>query len=180
MEYAVTIVTFVDADHIFTFAWKPHRTVFFNFSTACLTMPHNQQQSQIVEGRDKVRSCEIRSALNIEPRLRIGKISTTVVRYRDQNAQGTIGSGSLVGYTHWKAAQRSSKNQRWCDCISDLANSTAPHLSKFNCAPSEQIRCYQLESQPAKFSFSITDIGANTTNDMFYLVVHYEVTFVWI
>jgi len=60
--------------------------------------------------RDKVRSCEIRSALNIEPRLRIGKISTTVVRYRDQNAQGTIGSGSLVGYTHWKAAQRSSKN----------------------------------------------------------------------
>jgi len=62
--------------------------------------------------RDKVRSCEIPKALNIEPHLRrTVKSQLYVVSAMCQNAPRKIGKASPAGYTHRKATHKFSKDQ---------------------------------------------------------------------
>jgi len=52
-----------------------------------------------VKLRDKVPSCKIDKALNVEPHLRIVRSQQPLVRQCDQNVRGKIGAVSPAGYT---------------------------------------------------------------------------------
>jgi len=59
---------------------------------------------------DKVRSCEIRNSLNVEPFLSAA-ISAILFRPCVQNVPGRVGEASPADYTHRTAAYRSTKDQ---------------------------------------------------------------------
>jgi len=68
-----------------------------------------QVQGQRWKFCEKVRNCEIREALNVEPLSRIDRSPPTIVCPRVQNSPRKTGEASLAGCTHEKAAQRSIK-----------------------------------------------------------------------
>jgi len=61
--------------------------------------------------RHKVRSCEIRKTLNVEPLLPESKGPSYVGQPYVQIAPGRNIEESPAGYSHGKAAQRSTKDQ---------------------------------------------------------------------
>ena len=73
--------------------------------------------------RDKVRSCEIRKVLNVEPLLRIEKSQLQYIRWCghvSRKSQERLARHVLVGKPAGKRP-RGRPRKRWSDYISDLA-----------------------------------------------------------